>query len=93
MGKTLSIRLDESTYKMLEGVAEKEGVTKSTIVKRALKTYFKFRKKQRDVSEIFDEVERLREGYIELRNRVNVLSTQVEKILGRLADEGRRNNR
>ncbi len=89
MGKTLSIRLDEDTYKILEDVAEKEGITKSAVIKRALKVYFKLRKRRRGIDEILDEIEKLREGYIELRNRVNVLSTQIEKILGRLANEQR----
>lgn len=93
MSRTLSVRLDEDTYKTLEEVAKKEGIAKSVVIKKALKLYFKLRKRRREVDEVLDEIEKLREGYIELRNRVNILSTQIEKILGRLTNERREHAR
>ena len=62
--------------------AEKEKVSKSFIIKKALELYFAQKQVDvKDIAEISTRVKELERKYYEILNRLNTLSRQMERIL------------
>ena len=83
--KIISLRLSEEDIKKLQRIAEKEGVKRSFIVKKAIKHFIEdYRKRPLDPGEISHKVSELEKRFGSLLTRVNILTTQVDKVIERL---------
>lgn len=89
--KIISLRLSEDDLKKLEEIAKKEGVKRSFIVKRAINQFTRdYEKKPPDTREIEGKVNELEKKFGSLLTRVNILTTQIDKVLKRLNGYGTR---
>lgn len=78
----VTARLDEELFRKLAQTAEKEKVSKSFIIKKALELYFAQKQVDvKDIAEISTRVKELERKYYEILNRLNTLSRQMERIL------------
>ena len=78
----VTARLDEELFRKLAQTAEKERVSKSFIIKKALELYFAQKQIDiKDLAEVSIKVKELERKYYEILNRLNTLSRQMERIL------------
>jgi len=83
--KIISFRMSEDDLEKLQRIAEKEGVKRSFIVKKAINRFSEdYGKKPLDTREISDTVNELEKKFGSLLTRVNILTTQVDKVIERL---------
>ncbi|GEM_PF-1437745 len=83
--KIISLRLSEDDLKKLEEIVKKEGVKRSFIVKKAINRFIEdYGKRPLDIREISNKVSELEEKFGSLLTRVNILTTQIDKVIERL---------
>ncbi|RLF69726.1 MAG: hypothetical protein DRN40_06175 [Thermoplasmata archaeon] len=80
--KMVSLRLDKSTHKKLLEVAEKEGVSVSLLIRRAVERYLKEEELVRkyDMAEISRKIDEIERKYSKLLRAVNILQRRMEEI-------------
>jgi len=80
--KMVSLRLDKSTHKKLLEVAEKEGVSVSLLIRRAVERYLKEEELVRkyDMAEISRKIDEIEGKYSKLLTAVNILQRRMEEI-------------
>ncbi len=89
-GHMLSVRLNDSLWEKLALASEKEKLKKAAVVKRALEIYLARPKEETQTSlEVGRKVKALEEKYSEVLSKVDILSRQVDHLLGTTKDARR----
>ena len=83
--KSISLRLGEEEIKKIEDIAEKEGVKRSFIIKKAITQFIEnYGKKSQDEKKIYEKISEIERKYGSVLIRTNILKTQVDNIIKRM---------
>ncbi len=83
--KSISLRLDEEEIKKIRDIAEKEGVKRSFIIKKAITQFIEnYGKESQDEKKIYEKISEIERRYGSVLTRTNILKTQVDNIIKRM---------
>jgi len=83
--KSISIRLGEEEIKKIKDIAEKEGVKRSFIIKKAITQFIEnYGKESQDEKKIYEKISEIERKYGSVLTRINILKTQVDNIIKRI---------
>lgn len=83
-GRIISVRLNEEDLNALSQASKAEGVKRSTLIQKAVKTYIlNYGKKQPEVGELYSRVDDLERKVGNVLTRVNILTNQIDYIIKR----------
>ena len=83
--KSISIRLGEEEIKKIKDIAEKEGVKRSFIIKKAITQFIEnYGKESQDEKKIYEKISEIERKYGSVLIRTNILKTQVDNIIKRM---------
>ena len=85
MKKIISIRLNEEELKTLTEIAEKEQISRSALINRALSQFInQYGKSKLELSQIEIRLSKMERGYNSLINRMNIIANQLDYLLKRI---------
>ncbi len=84
MTKVITVRLEDEDINKLLQIAKEENAKKSALIKKAVRKYVnEYGRRQPEVSELFQRIEEMEKKFNNLLTRVNILTKQLDSIVGR----------
>ena len=87
----ISVRLDNDTLKKLSELAKSEGISRSTLLNKAVKSFVQsYGAKQPDVTGLASKVYELENKQSAMLNRLNIITKQVDFLIKRVNENDKR---
>ena len=81
----ISVRLEDDILKRLSELAKSEGISRSTLLNKAVKSFIQsYGAKQPDVSGLAGKVHELENKQSAMLNRLNIITKQVDFLIKRV---------
>ena len=87
----LSVRLDDDALKRLSELAKSEGISRSTLLNKAVKSFVQsYGAKQPDMSGLAGKVLEIENKQNAMLNRLNIITKQVDFLIKRVNENDKR---